>query len=96
MLRFLRALPANHRAAIYILKNNGFQILEEATADHALLQAKLAQWMPPAQDLARAQEEERRTRQQMDYVRLRSDLQYVNGNNVSAPETFMPSIPTAR
>ena len=37
MLRFLRALPANHRAAIYILKNNGFQILEEATADHALL-----------------------------------------------------------
>jgi VWFA-related protein len=96
MLRFLHALPANYSAAIYILKNNGFQILEEATADHALLQAKLAQWMPTAQDLARAQEEERRNRQQMDYVRQRSDLQYVNGNNVSAPETFMPVDPQLR
>jgi VWFA-related protein len=96
MLRFLRGLPANNRAAIYVLKTNGFQILEEATTDHALLQAKLAQWMPSAQDLARSQEEERRNRQQMDYVRQRSDLQYVNGNNVSAPETFMPADPQLR
>jgi VWFA-related protein len=91
MLRFLRLLPANGRAAIYVLKSNGFQILAEATTDHALLEAKLAQWMPSAQDLARAQEEERRNRQEIDYVRRRSDLQYVNGNNVSAPETFMPA-----
>jgi len=96
MLRFLRGLPANDRAAIYVLKANGFQILEEATADRALLQAKLAQWMPSAQDLARAQEEERRNRQQIDYVRHRSDLQYVNGNTVSAPETFMPADPQLR
>jgi VWFA-related protein len=96
MLRFLRGLPANDRAAIYVLKTNGFQILEEPTADHVLLQAKLAQWMPSAQDLARAQEEERRNRQQIDYVRHQSDLQYVNGNNVSAPETFMPADPQLR
>jgi VWFA-related protein len=96
MLRFLRGLPANDRAAIYVLKANGFQILGEATADHAVLQAKLAQWMPSAQDLARAQEEERRNRQQIDYVRHRSDLQYVNGNTVSAPETFMPADPQLR
>jgi VWFA-related protein len=96
MLRFLRGLPAADRAAIYVLKTNGFQILEEATADHALLEAKLAQWMPSAQDLARAQEEERRNRQEIDYVRRRSDLQYVNGNNISAPETAMPADPQLR
>ncbi len=96
MLRFLRGLPANDRAAIYVLKTSGFQILEEATADHALLQAKLSQWMPSAQDLARAQEEERRNRQQIDYVRHQSDLQYVNGNTASAPETIMPADPQLR
>jgi VWFA-related protein len=96
MLRFLRGLPANGRAAIYVLKSNGFQILAGATTDHALLEARLAQWMPSAQDLARAQEEERRNRQEIDYVRRRSDLQYVNGNNVSAPETFMPADPQLR
>jgi VWFA-related protein len=96
MLRFLRGLPPNDRVAIYVMRTSGFQILVEATADHALLQANLAQWMPNAQDLARAQEEERRNRQQIDYVRHRSDLQYVNGNNVSAPETFMPADPQLR
>ncbi len=96
MLRFLRGLPANDRAAIYVLKTSRFQILEEATADHALLEAKLAQWMPSAQDLARAQEEERRNRQQIDYVRHQSDLQYVNGNTASAPETIMPADPQLR
>jgi VWFA-related protein len=96
MLRFLRGLPATDCAAIYVLKTSGFQILEEVTADHVLLEAKLAQWMPSAQDLARAQEEERRNRQEIDYVRRRSDLQYVNGNNVSAPETAMPADPQLR
>ncbi len=95
MLRFLRGLPATDRAAIYVLKASGFQVLEEPTADHSLLETKLAQWMPNAQDLARAQEEERRNRQQIDYVRHQSDLQYVNGNTVSAPETFMPADPAA-
>jgi VWFA-related protein len=96
MLRFLRGLPASDRAAIYVLKTSGFQILAEATADHALLEAKLAQWMPSGQDLARAQEEERRNRQQIDYVRHQSDLQYVNGNTASAPETIMPADPQLR
>ena len=35
ILRFLRELPASDRAAIYVLKTSGFQILEEVTADHA-------------------------------------------------------------
>jgi VWFA-related protein len=96
MLPFLLKLPAGQQVAIYILKADSFQVLQEQTADHFLLAAKLSQWMPKAVDLSQAQEEERRNRQQMDYVRHKADLQYVNGNMINAPETFLPPDPQLR
>ncbi len=87
MLKFLRALPASQRVALYAMKGQGFQILEEGTVDHVLITSKLSQWMPSAQDLARAQEMEQHNRQQFDEVGKETDLQYVNGNNGSVPET---------
>jgi Ca-activated chloride channel family protein len=41
MLRFLRALPANESVGLYVVKGNGLQVLEEGTADHAMLAAKV-------------------------------------------------------
>jgi VWFA-related protein len=95
MLRFLQALPATERVGLYIMKVNGVQIIEEATPDHALLAAKLAQWMPSAQDLSRAQDEERRNRQQMDWVHSLGDLKSVNGNSVDAPDAVNSSDPSS-
>jgi VWFA-related protein len=96
MLPFLLKLPAGQQVAIYILKADSFQVLQDQTADHFLLAAKLSQWMPKAVDLSQVQEEERRNRQQMDYVRHKADLQYVNGNMINAPETFLPPDPQLR
>jgi VWFA-related protein len=96
MLRFLRTLPANESVGLYVVKGNGLQVLEEGTADHAMLAAKLSQWMPSAKELARAQEEERRNRQQFDEVLHPADLQSVNGNSGSAPDTAEPVDPKLR
>jgi VWFA-related protein len=96
MLRFLRALPANERVGLYVMKGNGLQVLEEGTADHAMLAAKLSQWMPSAKELAQAQEEERRNRQQFDEVLHPEDLQSVNGNSGSAPDKAEPVDPKLR
>ena len=96
ILRFLRSLPANESVGLYVVKANGLQFLEEGTADHALLAAKLSQWMPSAKELARAQEEETRNRQQFDEVLHPEDLQYVNGNSGSAPDKAEPVDPKLR
>jgi VWFA-related protein len=96
MLRFLRALPANESVGLYVVKANGLQVLEEETADHATLAAKLNQWMPSAKELARAQEEERRNRLQFDEVLHPADLQSVNGNSGSAPDMAEPVDPKLR
>jgi VWFA-related protein len=85
-LRFLRVLPAGERVGLYVLKSHGFQILAEETTDHALLEEKLSRWMPSAGDLARAQDEERRNRQQFETVHSMDDLLYVNGNTGNDPE----------
>jgi VWFA-related protein len=78
------------------VKANGLQVLEEGTTDHAMLAAKLSQWMPSAKELARAQEEETRNRQQFDEVLHPEDLQYVNGNSGSAPDKAEPVDPKLR
>ncbi len=85
ILRFLRGLLANERVAFYVLQMHGFLVLEEGTADHALLETKLREWLPSSQDLTRAQAEDRRNRQQMDTVRNQSDPQTVNGTSSQAP-----------
>ena len=87
MLRFLQSLPANELVGLYVMNAHGFQALQEWTPDHALLASKLRGWMPNAQDLAQAQEMEQRNRQQFDYVRDPTDLQSVNGNINTVPET---------
>jgi hypothetical protein len=67
MLRFLRSLPANERVGLYVMNARGFQVLEEGTADRALVASKLHAWMPSAQDLASTQAMEQHNRQQFDY-----------------------------
>jgi VWFA-related protein len=96
MLRFLATLPANERVGLYAMKSRGFQILVEETADHALLTAKLAQWMPSAQELSRAQDEEQRNRQQFDYVHSVEDLLNVNGNRSTGIAATQPTDPQLR
>ena len=96
ILRFLQALPANESVGLYVVKANGLQVLEEGTADHAMLAAKLSQWMPSARELARAQEEETRNRQHFDEVLHPEDLQYVNGNSGSSPDKAEPVDPKLR
>ena len=86
MLRFLKALPASERVGLYVLRSHDFQILLEPTPDHLQVDATLRKWMPTAQDLARAQEEEQRNRQHIDWVAHTSDLAYVNGNDGTDPE----------
>jgi VWFA-related protein len=66
---------------------HGFQVLDEGTVDHASLAAKLSEWMPNSQDLTRAQEDERRNRQETDTVRNQSAPQTVNGTSSQAPNS---------
>jgi len=80
MLRFLKAVSAIEPVGLYVMRSYGFQVLVEATTDHAMLAAALTRWMPSAQDMANAQDEEQRTRQQMEYVQNVASLMYVNGN----------------
>lgn len=91
MLRFLRNLAADEPVGLYVLKSYGFQVLREPTTDHAGVAAALGQWMPNAQDLARAQDEEQRNRQHIDWVSRLSDLTYVNGNDNMSPEVTSSS-----
>jgi VWFA-related protein len=86
---FLKKLPPGEHAAIYALTSSGFQVVQSETTDRARLADAFAHWMPTAADLARAQAEEQRNDQSMDYVQHQTDLQYVNGNAISAPETVM-------
>jgi VWFA-related protein len=85
-VRFLQALPAGEHVGLYAIKSNGFQILTEETTDHALLAAKLGKWIPSAQDMANAQDEEQRNRQQFETVHHAEDLLSVNGHTSNDPE----------
>lgn len=89
MLRFLKSLPNDERVGLYILRSYTFQVLLEPTQDHAQLATELTLWIPNAQDLARAQDEEQRNRQQFDWVHSMSDLTYVNGNGSLDPTALM-------
>ncbi len=86
MLRFLKSLPAEERVGFYVLRSNGFQVLMEPSGDHDLLAKTLRAWMPTAQDLQRAQQEEQRNRQHIDWVAHSSDLAGLNGNDGKDPE----------
>jgi VWFA-related protein len=91
-LRFLKALPAGERVGLYALKSPGFQILVHETTDHALLAEKLAKWLPTAQEMSNAQDEEARNRQQMETVHSVEDLVYVNGNTSNDPDAHTQAL----
>ena len=79
MIHFVQQLAPNQRAALYEMHYHGYQVLEEPTADHEELAKRLAKWLPSAQDLANAHDEEQRNRQQIETVHSPEDLLSVNG-----------------
>ncbi|MGB8259860.1 MAG: VWA domain-containing protein, partial [Terracidiphilus sp.] len=87
MLRFLKTLPPDRSAGLYVMRRYDFEILAEPTSDRDRLTAVLKAWMPSAQDLSHAQEAEERNRQHFDWVHSKGDLTYVNGNESISPET---------
>lgn len=86
---FFKGLHEKDRVALYVMRRGGFQILEEASADHQEMGATLAKWTPSADSLQLGQEQEERNRQQMDTVHNTEDLLAVNGNVImdAQPET---------
>jgi VWFA-related protein len=95
VLKFLEQLPPTERVGLYVRVDRGFKVLAEETHDRSLLTSALRQWMPNAADLARAQQEEARNRQQFDDVHSATDMQYVNGNPPGAGpmQAASPDIP---
>ncbi|HEV2136649.1 MAG TPA: VWA domain-containing protein [Terracidiphilus sp.] len=93
VLKFLERLPNSEPVGLYVRNNFGFQILAEQTTDHDAISSALRKWMPAAPDLARAQEEERRNRQEFDTVESPDDMQNVNGNmgGMITPDTAPPT-----
>lgn len=78
--QFLKTMPPGERVALYAMRYHSYQILGEATTDHMGLVDKLAKWRPVAQDVANAQDEEQRNRQQIEYVHDPEDMLSVDGN----------------
>ena len=46
LVEFLNRTPANQRVALYAMRYHGYEVLQEATADHARIAALLKKWMP--------------------------------------------------
>jgi VWFA-related protein len=88
MQRFLKTAAPGEPVGLYVLRSFGFEVLLEPTLDHAAVSNRLARWMPNAQDLARAQDEEQRNRQSIEWVPRVSDLAYVNGNESIEPQSY--------
>lgn len=80
MLRFLRTVAPSERVALYAMRYHTYQVLREPTTDHEALADQLAHWKPDGQDVANAQDEEKRNRQQIETVRSPEDHLSVNGN----------------
>jgi VWFA-related protein len=79
MINFVKKLPDGERVALYATRYHAYQVLEEATTDHARVAARLAKWTPSAQDLLNARDQEDRNRQTMETVHSPEDLLSVNG-----------------
>jgi len=80
MIHFLETLPPNERVAMYVCRYHRFQVLEEASTNHAMLIARLKQWKPNPQDVGNANDEETRNRQTFETVHSPEDMLSVNGN----------------
>ncbi|HET6170028.1 MAG TPA: VWA domain-containing protein, partial [Terracidiphilus sp.] len=93
ILKFLASLAPGERVGLYSMTGLGFRVLSEVTTDHTALVARMQKFMPTAQSVAAAQEEETRNRQHFDEVHNASDLNSVNGNHVDAPDSTAPIDP---
>jgi VWFA-related protein len=93
---FLAGSRPATRFALYALNERGFRVIQDVTADQALVAKKLAAWTPDASAVAQAQALEQRNRQQFDTVRNARDLNSVNGNNIDSPETVQTTDPQLR
>jgi VWFA-related protein len=88
---FLAAAPPGERIGLYTMSSFDFRVLAEISTDHAALIARLNQWMPTAQSVSHAQEEETRNRQQFNEVHHVADLNSVNGNRNDLPDGMTPT-----
>ncbi len=93
MLQFLGKLAPTERVGLYSMTGLGFRVLVEATTDHAALMARLKSFMPTAQSVSNAQDEETRNRQQFNEVHNQADLNSVNGNHTDVPDADQPVDP---
>jgi len=93
MLKFMAGAASGERIGLYAMTTLGFKVLAEVTTDHAALIARLQKWMPTAQAMQAAQDEETRNRQQFNEVHNVADLNSVNGNLKDVPDGATPVDP---
>jgi VWFA-related protein len=93
MLQFLGKLAPGERVGLYSMTGLGFHVLVESSTDHAALMARLKAFMPTAQSVSNAQDEEMRNRQQFNEVHNTADLNSVNGNHTDVPDADQPIDP---
>ena len=93
LLKFLNGTAPGERIGLYIMTERGFKVLKEITTDHAAIIARLQSWMPKAQSISFAQEEETRNRQQINEVHNVADLNSVNGNHTDVADADQPIDP---
>ena len=93
VLKFLHSLKPGERVGLYAMTGLGFRILTEVTTDHAALIARMEKFLPSAQSVAEAQDEETRNRQHFDEVQNAADLNSVNGNHNDVPDGQQPVDP---
>jgi VWFA-related protein len=93
VLKFMAGEAPGERIGLYAMTTLGFKVLTEITTDHAALIARLQKWMPTAQAVQEAQDEETRNRQQFNEVHNVADLNSVNGNLKDVPDGATPVDP---
>ncbi|HWE85685.1 MAG TPA: VWA domain-containing protein [Terracidiphilus sp.] len=93
MLKFLSRIAPDAPVGLYSMNGLGFHVLLELTTDHAAVAARLKAFLPSAQSINQAQEEERRNRQSFDYVHNAADLNSVNGNHGDVVDADQPVDP---
>lgn len=93
ILKFLAKLAPGERVGLYSMNGLGFHVLTEVTTDHAALIASMQKFMPSAQSVSEAQNEETRNRQHFDEVHNAADLNSVNGNHTDVPDFNQPIDP---
>ncbi|MFZ1015444.1 MAG: VWA domain-containing protein [Terracidiphilus sp.] len=93
ILKFLDSLGPGENVGIYSMTGLGFHVLAEVTADRAALIARMQAFLPTAQSVGAAQEEETRNRQHFDEVHNVADLNSVNGNHIDVPDGEQPVDP---